>query len=497
MKAIVCEMCGSNDLIKREGLYVCQNCGTKYTVEEAKNLLVEVSDKVEIDTPNDTNNANDNTVVNDTNQHNNAVESPNSTTLIGGLVLLLFIIGYFLFSSSSPKSTPTSSTKNAVSNKVRTDSLMNGDQEEAIRRLLGEPDEVTESHIDNKTTTRRYSYDGLYITARNGIVDYINKDLQVINDAPIRRRDSFTKVRWYRGAPLREEKVVVEKNDVDVRPLNLYEYPDYVIITNCPEFKKQREIVLGFVPKGGFNITTTSIGIREVTFTTAVNMDGEIPLKVTDSNNAPATVNLPAVVQNPANSNSSQNENFIHKAGQTITIKGTDVNMRESYSRSSNVIGVFETGEKVEYLGEQFIRQDGIWMNVKRKNGMTGWVFGAYVKEMYAETNGQSTNNTTQEAKDVFVEHWKYENVDVYVVDKSITSGTSGTDKFFKVKVKQVQNGKLIKSNEWSFSQYRGEWRYKTDEMKGNTSTVFNNKIFEYCMNQLGWAYNKKDGYYR
>ena len=41
MKAIKCEMCGSNDLVKQDGLYVCQNCGTKYTVEEAKKLMIE------------------------------------------------------------------------------------------------------------------------------------------------------------------------------------------------------------------------------------------------------------------------------------------------------------------------------------------------------------------------------------------------------------------------------------------------------------------------
>ncbi len=39
MKALICEMCNSHDLIKEDGLYVCQSCGTKYTVEEAKKLL--------------------------------------------------------------------------------------------------------------------------------------------------------------------------------------------------------------------------------------------------------------------------------------------------------------------------------------------------------------------------------------------------------------------------------------------------------------------------
>ena len=42
MKAIVCEMCGSQDLVKQNGMYVCQNCGTKYDPEEAKKLLVEI-----------------------------------------------------------------------------------------------------------------------------------------------------------------------------------------------------------------------------------------------------------------------------------------------------------------------------------------------------------------------------------------------------------------------------------------------------------------------
>lgn len=41
MKRLVCEMCGSSDIIKQEGLFVCQSCGTKYSVEEAKKMMVE------------------------------------------------------------------------------------------------------------------------------------------------------------------------------------------------------------------------------------------------------------------------------------------------------------------------------------------------------------------------------------------------------------------------------------------------------------------------
>ena len=49
MKAIVCEMCGSQEFAKQDGMYVCQHCKTKYDPEEAKKLMIEVSGSVEID----------------------------------------------------------------------------------------------------------------------------------------------------------------------------------------------------------------------------------------------------------------------------------------------------------------------------------------------------------------------------------------------------------------------------------------------------------------
>ena len=48
MKQIVCEVCGSNDLVKEDGCFICQYCGAKYSPEEAKRLIVEVNDKVEV-----------------------------------------------------------------------------------------------------------------------------------------------------------------------------------------------------------------------------------------------------------------------------------------------------------------------------------------------------------------------------------------------------------------------------------------------------------------
>lgn len=34
MKRVVCETCGGSDLIMREGMWVCQHCGSKYVIEE-------------------------------------------------------------------------------------------------------------------------------------------------------------------------------------------------------------------------------------------------------------------------------------------------------------------------------------------------------------------------------------------------------------------------------------------------------------------------------
>ncbi|WP_248923001.1 hypothetical protein [Olsenella intestinalis] len=41
MKQLTCEMCGGTDLMKDGGVFICQSCGCKYTVEEAKKMMVE------------------------------------------------------------------------------------------------------------------------------------------------------------------------------------------------------------------------------------------------------------------------------------------------------------------------------------------------------------------------------------------------------------------------------------------------------------------------
>ena len=47
MKIPVCELCGGKKLIKKDGMFVCSDCGTQYSLEEARNMMVEVEDTPE------------------------------------------------------------------------------------------------------------------------------------------------------------------------------------------------------------------------------------------------------------------------------------------------------------------------------------------------------------------------------------------------------------------------------------------------------------------
>ena len=44
MKKIICEMCEGTEFVKENGMFVCQECGMKYSVEEAKKLMREVGE---------------------------------------------------------------------------------------------------------------------------------------------------------------------------------------------------------------------------------------------------------------------------------------------------------------------------------------------------------------------------------------------------------------------------------------------------------------------
>ncbi len=61
MKQLTCEMCGSTELVKQDGYFVCQTCGTKYSVEEAKKMMIEGTvdvsgSTIKVDTTADTQN---------------------------------------------------------------------------------------------------------------------------------------------------------------------------------------------------------------------------------------------------------------------------------------------------------------------------------------------------------------------------------------------------------------------------------------------------------
>ncbi|MBQ8703019.1 MAG: TFIIB-type zinc finger domain-containing protein [Bacteroidales bacterium] len=41
MKTLTCEMCGSTNMVKEDGMYMCKSCGTKYSVEEARKMMMD------------------------------------------------------------------------------------------------------------------------------------------------------------------------------------------------------------------------------------------------------------------------------------------------------------------------------------------------------------------------------------------------------------------------------------------------------------------------
>lgn len=45
MKQLTCKMCGATDLVKQDGVLVCQYCGTKYSVDEAKKTIIDETKK--------------------------------------------------------------------------------------------------------------------------------------------------------------------------------------------------------------------------------------------------------------------------------------------------------------------------------------------------------------------------------------------------------------------------------------------------------------------
>jgi hypothetical protein len=102
------------------------------------------------------------------------------------------------------------------------------------------------------------------------------------------------------------------------------------------------------------------------------------------------------------------------------------------------------------------------------------------------------------EAADIWVDHWDDDNVDIYMMEDTLSGSSDHYS--FSVSTKMVTNGRLKEVITWNYGKgINGMWRYRTNTMRGDHTTVVSvhNPLFEYCMNYLGWPYEiRNDMYY-
>lgn len=100
------------------------------------------------------------------------------------------------------------------------------------------------------------------------------------------------------------------------------------------------------------------------------------------------------------------------------------------------------------------------------------------------------------EAKDVWVDRWSSEGIDVYVMDDTLSSGTNSTGRWFSISTKMVVNGRLKEVITWNYTKFQTDmWRYQTNTMDQSHDTVVSlgDKVFAYGMNRLGWPYEVRE----
>lgn len=103
------------------------------------------------------------------------------------------------------------------------------------------------------------------------------------------------------------------------------------------------------------------------------------------------------------------------------------------------------------------------------------------------------------EAKDVWVDHWAEENVDIYMQDDTLKAKATAQDRWFTVFTKSVRGGQIVGYLEWEFYKTPDSmWRYSTNAMDKSHDTVVipRNKLFEACMEKLNWSYESVDFWY-
>ena len=101
---------------------------------------------------------------------------------------------------------------------------------------------------------------------------------------------------------------------------------------------------------------------------------------------------------------------------------------------------------------------------------------------------------TSVNATDIWIS--SSENTSLYIMDDTISYGTSPHGKWITVSVKIVKHNRVIETVTWNFSKYTTDmWRYSTNTMRGNHTTVVipRHKIFEYMMHRIGWTYTIRD----
>ncbi len=132
-----------------------------------------------------------------------------------------------------------------------------------------------------------------------------------------------------------------------------------------------------------------------------------------------------------------------HASVEYREITGNGVNFRSEATTSSESLGKFNKGDKVEYLGES-----GAWIQVKHEN-KTGYVYGQYVSK--------SSISTAQT---------KY-------VSASSLNMRSGPSTSYSV-INKLSNGTKVEvistSNGWSKIQYNGQTGYVSSEYLSSTA---------------------------
>lgn len=105
--------------------------------------------------------------------------------------------------------------------------------------------------------------------------------------------------------------------------------------------------------------------------------------------------------------------------------------------------------------------------------------------------------SSNSQATDVWVS--QYDGVDTYVMDNTIRYSTNGKSRSFTVSTKRVRNGQLLSTKSTEYYQYKNDmWRYYIQTPYAGRLTVLSPRspVFEYVMNQLGWAYYIQGRYY-